>query len=187
MHTDINESIKKYSSNCLKEFCVQVFMHFGVSLKDAEQAADVLSLSDLRGIDSHGVARLHTYFDMLTLRKINPKPNIKIVRDKKSVCTVDGDNGLGLVVGPKANEIAMDKASQHGSGWVSVCNTNHYGIASYYSLKALERDMIGWSMTNTTKLVAPLRGAPNLRCISRLEEFTDCNRPCYQRCCLRKN
>src|SRR5882672_2999778 len=156
------EEQKKYPANDLKEFSVQVFTHFGVSLKDAEQAADVLSLSDLRGIDSHGVARLHTYFDMLTLGKINAKPNIKIVRDKKSVCTVDGDNGLGLVVGPKANEIAMDKASQFGSGWVSVCNTNHYGIASYYSLKALERDMIGWSMTNSTKLVAPLWGGERM-------------------------
>jgi LDH2 family malate/lactate/ureidoglycolate dehydrogenase len=53
----------------------------------------------------------------------------------------------------------MEKASQFGSGWVSVCNTNHYGIASYYSLKALERDMIGWSMTNSSKIVVPLWGA----------------------------
>jgi LDH2 family malate/lactate/ureidoglycolate dehydrogenase len=65
-------------------------------------------------------------------------------------------------VGPKANEIAMDKAVQFGSGWVSVCNTNHYGIASYYSLKALERDMIGMSMTNTTSLVVPLWGAQRM-------------------------
>ena len=158
----MNEIQKKYSSDYLKSFSVKVFTRFGVSTSDAQQAADVLSLSDLRGIDSHGVARLHTYFDMLTLGKINPKPNIKIVRDRKSVCTVDGDNGLGLVVGPRANEIAMDKASQHGSGWVSVCNTNHYGIASYYSFKALERDMIGLSMTNTTKLVAPLWGAERM-------------------------
>lgn len=158
----MSESVTKYSAQVLKEFSIQVFMHFGVSQKDAEQAADVLNLSDIRGIDSHGVARLHTYFDMLTLGKINPKPNIKIIRDKKSICTIDGDNGLGLVVGPKANEIAMEKAAQHGSGWASVCNTNHYGIASYYSLKALERDMIGWSMTNTTKLVAPLWGAERM-------------------------
>jgi len=158
----MNNPSTTYPSEHLKEFCIQAFTHFGVSLKDAEQAADVLSLSDLRGIESHGVARLHTYFDMLTLGKINPKPNIRIIRDKKSVCTVDGDNGLGLVVGPRANEIAMDKAAIHGSGWASVCNTNHYGIASYYSLKALERDMIGWSMTNTTKLVAPLWGAERM-------------------------
>ena len=90
------------------------------------------------------------------------RPKIKIVREKASVATVDGDNGLGLVVGPKANEIAMDKAEQHGSGWVSVCNTNHFGIAGYYPLKALERDLIGWAMTNTTKLVAPLWGAERM-------------------------
>jgi LDH2 family malate/lactate/ureidoglycolate dehydrogenase len=67
-----------------------------------------------------------------------------------------------LVVGPKANEIAMDKAEQNGSGWVSVCNSNHFGIAGYYPLKALERDLIGWAMTNTTKLVVPLWGAERM-------------------------
>ncbi|HJU61771.1 MAG TPA: Ldh family oxidoreductase, partial [Candidatus Binatia bacterium] len=146
----------------LKDFSAAVFMHFGVPKADAEQAADVLAKSDLRGIDSHGVARLHTYFEMLELGRINPKPTIKIVRENASVATVDGDNGLGLVVGPKANEIAMEKAEQHGSGWVSVCNTNHFGIAGYYVLKALERDLIGWAMTNSTKLVAPLWGAERM-------------------------
>ncbi|MGH7812028.1 MAG: Ldh family oxidoreductase, partial [Candidatus Binatia bacterium] len=136
----------------LRHFAAQVFEHFNVPNTDAELAADVLVLSDLRGIDSHGVARLHTYFEMLELGRINPKPKIKIVREKTSVATVDGDNGLGLVVGPKANEIAMDKAERHGSGWVSVCNTNHFGFAGYYPLKALERDLIGWAMTNSTKL-----------------------------------
>ena len=151
-----------FSSDYLKDFSAKVFMHFGVPGADARQAADVLAKSDLRGIDSHGVARLHTYFDMLELGRINPKPNIKIVREKLSVATVDGDNGLGLVVGPKANEIAMDKAEKHGSGWVSVRHTNHFGIAGYYPLKALERDLIGWAMTNTTKLVAPLYGAERM-------------------------
>lgn len=143
----------------LNEFCAQVFMHFGVPEKDASQASDVLSKADVRGIDSHGVARLRTYVDMFKIGRLNPKPNIKIVREKKSVATVDGDSGLGLVVGSKANEIAMEKAAHFGSGWVSVCNTNHYGIASYYSLKALERDMIGWSMTNSSRIVVPLWGA----------------------------
>src|SRR6186713_1053512 len=89
----------------LRNFTTQVFMHFGVPRADAEQAADVLAKSDLRGIDSHGVARLHTYFEMLELGRINPRPNIKIIREKASVATVDGDNGLGLVVGPKVNAI----------------------------------------------------------------------------------
>jgi L-2-hydroxycarboxylate dehydrogenase (NAD+) len=156
------ETTQLFLAEQLKHFAIQVFLHFGVPEKDANRASEVLILSDLRGIDSHGVARLHTYFDMLSLGRINAKPNIKIIRERKSVCTVDGDNGLGLVVGPKANEIAMDKAEQHGSGWVSVCNTNHYGIASYYSLEALKRDMLGWSMTNSTKLVAPLWGAERM-------------------------
>src|ERR671918_735025 len=151
-----------FPADYLKNFSAEVFMRFGVPETDARQAADVLAKSDLRGIDSHGVARLHTYFDMLTLGRINPKPNIKIVRQKASVAAVDGDNGLGLVVGPKANQIALEKAEQYGSGWVSVCNTNHFGIAGYYPLKALERDLIGWAMTNSTKLVAPLWGAERM-------------------------
>ena len=146
----------------LRDFAESVFRHFGIPAGDAQVAADVLIRSDLRGIDSHGVARLHTYFEMLELGRINPKPNIQVTREKSSVATVDGDNGLGLVVGPKANEIAMDKAVEHGSGWVSVCNTNHFGIAGYYPLKALERDLIGWAMTNTTKLVAPLWGGERM-------------------------
>jgi L-2-hydroxycarboxylate dehydrogenase (NAD+) len=156
------EGSRVFRPDDLRGFTTEVFKCFGVPDADAKLAADVLLKSDLRGIDSHGVARLHTYFEMLELGRINPKPNIKIVREKSSVATIDGDNGLGLVVGPKANEIAMDKAEQHGSGWVSVCNTNHFGIAGYYPLKALERDLIGWAMTNTTKLVAPLWGAERM-------------------------
>ena len=146
----------------LIEFSVRVFEHFGVLREDALVAANVLAAADLRGIDSHGVARLHTYFDMLELGRINPRPKPTIVRQTPSTATFDGDNGLGLVVGPKANELAMDKAASAGSGWVSVRNTNHYGIAGWYVMQALERDLIGWAMTNSTKLVAPLWGAERM-------------------------
>lgn len=146
----------------LREFCMRVFLHSGLPNNDAEQAADVLACADLRGIDSHGVARMYSYFGMLSEGHINPKPKIKIVRSTASTATVDGDNGLGLVVGPQANRIAMDMAEKAGSGWVSVCNTNHFGIAGYYVLKALERDLIGWAMTNSTALVAPIWGAERM-------------------------
>lgn len=148
-----------FPAGYLRDFTREVFISLGVPVADATVASEVLSKADLRGIDSHGVARLRTYVDMFKIGRINPRPNIRIIREKKSVATIDGDSGLGLVVGPKSNEIAMEKASVYGSGWVSVCNTNHYGIASYYSLKALERDMIGWSMTNTSRIVVPLWGA----------------------------
>ncbi len=149
---------KVFHIEALREFTTRVFLHFGVPKEEAAQAADVVASADLRGIDSHGVARLHTYVDLLSEGRINPKPQIKTIRSTLSTATVDGDNGLGLVVGPQANRIAMDMAEKAGSGWVSVCNTNHFGIAGYYVLQALERDLIGWAMTNSTSIVAPLWG-----------------------------
>jgi L-2-hydroxycarboxylate dehydrogenase (NAD+) len=163
----------------LKEFCAKVFQHFKVNEEDAWQAADVLSKADVRGIDSHGVARLRTYVDMFSIGRINPNPNIKIVREKKSVATVDGDSGLGLVVGPKANQIAMDKASEHGSGWVSVCNTNHYGIASYYSLQAGYDWLVNDKFVQDSRAVVGCRTAPGNKSdkhsISRLSQSSHCN------------
>jgi LDH2 family malate/lactate/ureidoglycolate dehydrogenase len=153
---------KLYPPEQLFAFTTRVFRHLGVPEDDARTAATVLQAADLRGIDSHGVARLHTYFDMLQIGRIDPKPKVTIVRESPSTATVDGGNGLGLVVGPKANAIAMEKALAVGSGWVSVRNTNHYGIAGYYVLEALKRDLIGWSMTNATKAVAPLWGAERM-------------------------
>jgi LDH2 family malate/lactate/ureidoglycolate dehydrogenase len=154
--------VKTFSIEELRHFCEEVFRYFDVPPDDARQAAAVLSAADRRGIDSHGVARLKTYVDLLRLGRINPQPNIEVVRETPSTATVDGDNGLGLVVGPRANALAMEKAESVGSGWVSVCNTNHYGIAGYYVLEALERDLIGMSMTNSTKLVAPHQGAERM-------------------------
>ena len=153
-----NVEVEVFPIEALREFCARVFMHFGVPKDQATQAADVLAAADLRGIDSHGVARMSSYVGLLSEGLINPKPEIKIVRSTPSTATVDGDNGLGLVVGPRANQMAIEMAEKAGSGWISVRNTNHYGIAGYYVLKAAERDMIGWAMTNSSALVAPLWG-----------------------------
>jgi LDH2 family malate/lactate/ureidoglycolate dehydrogenase len=153
-----NVEVKVFPIEALSEFCARVFMHFRVPEDQATQASDVLAAADLRGIDSHGVARMSSYVDLLSQGLINPKPEIKIVRSTPSTATVDGDNGLGLVVGPRANQMAIEMAEKAGSGWISVRNTNHYGIAGYYVLKAAERDMIGWAMTNSSALVAPLWG-----------------------------
>jgi L-2-hydroxycarboxylate dehydrogenase (NAD+) len=149
---------KTFPAEMLREFCARVFMYFGVSKNDAAQAADVIAAADLRGIDSHGVARMGGYVGQLSEGLVNPKPQIKLLRSSASTATVDGDNGLGLVIGPLANQMAIDLAEKAGSGWVCVMNTNHYGIAGYYVLKAAAQDMIGWAMTNTSPIVAPLWG-----------------------------
>ena len=82
-------------------------------------------------------------------------PILKIIHETPSTAVVDGDSGLGLVVAPFAMQVAIDKAKQVGTGWVSVKNSNHFGIAGYHAMMALEHDMIGIAMTNASALVAP--------------------------------
>lgn len=127
----------------------------GCSAADAALAADVLLLSDLRGIDSHGVARLIGYVRLWEKKRINANPNITVVHQTPTTATVDGDAGLGLVVAPFAMRLAMEKAEQYGSGWVAIRNSNHFGIAGYHALMAAAKDMIGFAVTNASPLVAP--------------------------------
>lgn len=144
------------SANALRTFTTLILERCGLPPADAAQAADVLIAADLRGVDSHGVARLPAYVENLQKGAINPTPIMRVIRETFSTATVDADNGLGLVMASKANAIAIDKAKAHGSGWVAVRNSSHFGIAGYYSLQAAEYDLIGWTMTNTSKVVAPL-------------------------------
>jgi LDH2 family malate/lactate/ureidoglycolate dehydrogenase len=139
----------------LQSFTKQVFLNMGCSNEHAQTASEVLLSADLRGVDSHGVARLKGYIRLWQSERVNPKPNIKIVHETPSTAVIDGDAGLGLVVAPFAMQVAMEKAEKVGTGWVSVKNSNHYGIAGYHSMLALEKDMIGWSMTNASPLVSP--------------------------------
>jgi Malate/L-lactate dehydrogenases len=143
------------SEQRLREFTYQVFKAIGCPDADAELATDVLLLSDLRGIDSHGVARLSGYVRLWENGRLNPAPTVRIVHETPTTATVDGDSGLGLVVAPQAMDIAIEKARQYGSGWVAIRNSNHFGIAAYHALKAVQQDMIGYAMTNASPLVAP--------------------------------
>jgi len=149
----MEEQVVSYAE--LFSFTSAVFAKIGCSYEDANLATKVLLSADLRGIDSHGVARLIGYIRLYEAGRINPVPDIKIIHQTPSTATVNGDKGLGLVVAPKAMNIAIEKAKQIGSGWVSVTNSNHYGIAAAHAMLALEHDMIGISMTNASALVAP--------------------------------
>lgn len=155
-------SRQRIELDALRSFAEEVFRAYGVPARDAETAADVLVAADRRGVDSHGVARLETYVSLLEAGQINPKPDIEIVRETVATATVDGDDGLGLVVGPYANRIAMEKAEDAGTGWVAVRGSNHFGIAGYYPLAAIERNLVGWAVTNTSRIVTPLWGAERM-------------------------
>ena len=139
----------------LLDLSVKVFTAIGSDPADARSAAEVLVSADLRGIDSHGVARLSGYIRLWEAKRVNTRPNIQIVHETPSTAVVDGDSGLGLVVGPKAMQVAIQKAEAVGTGWVSVRNSNHFGIAAYHAMMALPKDMIGIVMTNASALVAP--------------------------------
>lgn len=144
-----------YTYTQLKDFAYKVFVKMGCPEGQAKTASDALVSADLRGVDSHGVARLSGYVRLWEAGRIKPEPNIQIVHETPSTAVVDGDAGLGLVVGPDAMQVAMEKARDVGTGWVSVRNSNHFGIAGYHSMLALKEDMIGISMTNASPLVAP--------------------------------
>ncbi len=144
-----------FSEDKLRSFTYSVFNKMGCSDEHATLATDVLIKSDLRGIDSHGVARLSGYARLWEKGRINTSPNIRIVHETPTTATVDGDGGLGLVVAPFAMKVAIAKAEIYGSGWVAVKNSNHFGIAGYHALMAVEKDMVGISMTNASPLVAP--------------------------------
>ncbi|MGZ3837746.1 MAG: Ldh family oxidoreductase [Flavisolibacter sp.] len=144
-----------FSYQRLFVFAREVFLKMGCNEEDAGLATKVLLSADVRGVDSHGIARLSGYVRLWEAQRINPVPQVRILHETPSTATMDGDSGLGLVVAPRAMQVAIQKARQAGTGWVSVQNSNHYGIAGYHSMMALEEDMIGISMTNASPLVAP--------------------------------
>jgi L-2-hydroxycarboxylate dehydrogenase (NAD+) len=139
----------------LLSFTTAIFEKIGCPEKDARTAATALLSADLRGIDSHGVARLIGYVRLKEAGRANMTPDIRIIHETPSTAVVDGDSGLGLVVAPFAMQIAIEKARNVGTGWVSVQHSNHFGIAGYHALQAVKEDMIGIAMTNASALVAP--------------------------------
>lgn len=142
----------------LRGFVTDVFRKLGVPAQDARITTDVLVTADLRGIGSHGVARLPRYVDGIRKGSIRPKDASRTVKQTRSTALLDGSNSLGQVVGHKGMELAIRKARQSSVAFVTVRNSNHYGIAGYYSMMALKSGMIGLSMTNAGPLVVPTFG-----------------------------
>ena len=139
----------------LFDFTESIFRKIGCSAEHAHTATQSLLSADLRGIDSHGVARLSGYVRLWEVKRVNATPHIKVIHETPSTAVVDGDSGLGLVIAPFAMQIAIEKAKLVGTGWVSVQNSNHFGIAAHHAMMALQYDMMGIAMTNASPLVAP--------------------------------
>jgi LDH2 family malate/lactate/ureidoglycolate dehydrogenase len=145
-------------ADALAGFCAEVFEKMGVSPEEARITADVLVTANLRGIDSHGVARLARYVNGLREGVMIARPEEKVVTETPTTITIDAGAGLGQPVSHRAMNKAIEKARQYGCGFAAVRNSNHYGIAGYYAMMALGHDMIGMSTTNADLLVVPTFG-----------------------------
>ena len=141
----------------LTQFSAKILQKVGVPEEDAERTAGMLVAADLRGIDSHGVSHLGSlYIRRIKEGLINPKPHIKMVSHAQATAVMDGDRGLGFVVGYHAMTEALKRAGQTGAGFVSVRNSTHCGAASTYAMMALPQNMIGIALTTGGRaMVAP--------------------------------
>lgn len=148
-----------YGAEDLRQYVVRFFQNYGVPEEDARIAAEVLVEADLRGVDSHGVIRLDTYYGIrLRTGRLDPATPMRVLRETMASVAYDAGTGLGQVAGYRAMQRCIEKAREAGVAMATVRNSNHYGIAGYYAMMALPHDMIGISFTNSQPLVAPTYG-----------------------------
>ena len=143
-------------------FMIDALLAMGIPVDDARIIADVLITSDLWGIRSHGVAHLKMYRERIQAGLQLPATAWTVVKETPTTAVVDGGNGMGMVIGHHAMQMAIDKARQHGLGAVAVRNSSHYGIAGYYALMAVKQGMVGISFTNAHPSIAPTFGVEPL-------------------------
>jgi len=160
MATDPNTN-KRINHEKLTRFVQATFEKLGVAAGDAQIAAEALVAADLRGVDTHGVIRFSPhawYVKWLSEGSMTAKPNIRVISETPSTALLDGDRGMGMVIGHRAMELAIDKAQSCGIGMVGVRNSRHYGMSAQYAMQALAHDMIGIAMTNAGRQVVPTFG-----------------------------
>ena len=135
----------------LTVFTATALEKLGVPQEDAKTTADILVATDLRGVESHGVAHLYPFYaKRIRAGLINLNPSITIQSTFPSTALMEGDQGLGFVVGHKAMQEAISRAKTTGAGFVTVRNSTHFGAAAFYAMMALEHNMIGFSTTHST-------------------------------------
>ncbi len=143
----------------LKRFVIDSLSKVGVSESDAGVVADVLVEADLRGVESHGVARLESYYvSRIRAGQLDPRPSITVARETPTSILLDAGNGLGHPAGKRAMEAVIEKAKHGGTAFGAVRNSNHFGIAGYYAMLALPSDLIGICSTNSVRYGAPTYG-----------------------------
>lgn len=151
------------SWSLIGDFMTAAFEKMGVPHEDALICADVLMESDRRGIESHGCNRFKAiYIDRLKDGIQKPVTQFEVIKETPTTAVVDGHDGMGMVVGYKSMQMAIEKAKKYGMGMVAARNSTHYGIAGYYATMATKQGMIGITGTNARPSIAPTFGVENM-------------------------
>ncbi|HEX9924464.1 MAG TPA: Ldh family oxidoreductase [Anaerolineae bacterium] len=158
MPTPTQSKAVRISSTALTTFIHNVLTNLDVPPEPAATVAEVMVAANLRGVDSHGVALLNWYANILRDGSIARHVSPIIEAEGPGFAMVDGHNGLGAPVGVMAMNKCLDLAASNGVACITVRNSNHFGMAGYYAMRALPRDMIGLAMTNASRLIAPTFG-----------------------------
>jgi L-2-hydroxycarboxylate dehydrogenase (NAD+) len=154
----MSEKSVRVPVNKLIDFMIVALIRMGVQSEDAGIIANVLITSDLWGVRSHGLAHLKMYHERMKMGLQLPVTHWTVVKDTPTTAVVDGGNGMGMVVGYHAMNMAIRKAREYGLGAVAVRNSSHYGVAGYYTLMAVKEGMVGMSFTNAHPSIAPTFG-----------------------------
>jgi len=139
-------------------FCRKVFQGYGFTEEESAQITEVLLDADLSGIESHGIQRLIRYHKEVTEGYVKMEAKPEIVKETPLAATIEGNDAMGQTLSVKAMQMAIDKAKKYGVGMVAVRNSNHYGIAGYYTRMAAKEGLIGICMTNTEAIMVPTFG-----------------------------
>lgn len=153
------EEEERFSAAAVESFIRRSAASVGVNGEDLDYLVNALLLTDLRGIDSHGVYRVPFYCRGFASGALNPSPTLRRVRGRGAVELIDADNGLGVIVGQRAMRRAVALAQSHGIGLVGVTNSNHAGMLAAHVLRASDAGMIGWFVSNAPALMAPWGGS----------------------------
>jgi LDH2 family malate/lactate/ureidoglycolate dehydrogenase len=143
------------SEETLRGHCLGVLSKVGLRQAHAALVADSLVFADLRGIASHGVVRLPAYLDRVHAGVMEIDPTMELVADNPASGLLDGRNGFGQVAGARAMELAIEKAEEAGAAVVAVKNSNHFGVAAFYAMRAVAARMVGLVLTNASPAMTP--------------------------------
>ncbi|MCF6409577.1 Ldh family oxidoreductase [Pseudalkalibacillus salsuginis] len=147
-----------FNAEQLIHYVDDLFKTVGLSSEDSHTVAESLVAANLRGVDSHGVTRVPIYVKRLKEGAVNPRPEIKVIQESDATLLIDGDDGMGQMVGRKAMELGIEKGKKSGGVHIGVTRSSHFGAGAYFVKRAVEEDMVAFAMSNAPSTMAPWGG-----------------------------